>query len=76
MRAMNFDNPNWEPLEHLIGAKCSEFMWMRREGKVEFYKHINTRRYLRLDAEGHCYREGSGGLEAANLEQELKRVFE
>jgi hypothetical protein len=49
-------------------------MW--REGKVDFYKHINTRRYLRLDAEGHCYREGSEGLEPANLEQELKQVFE
>lgn len=47
-----------------------------REGDVEFYKHIDTRRYLRLNDQGLCFREGSNSLEPANLDEELKRVFE
>lgn len=76
MRAMNFDHPNWVPLERAIGAWCAQFMWMGREGGVAFYKHIDTRRYLRLDSDGRCYREGPRGLELANLDEEVKRVFE
>ncbi|MGH9435653.1 MAG: hypothetical protein ACRD06_06605 [Terriglobia bacterium] len=75
MRAMNFDNPDWRPLERLIGSRCAEFMWMWREGGVQFYKHINTRRYLHLDKTGRCYRQGPTGLEPGNLDEELKRVF-
>lgn len=73
---MTFDDPNWLPLERLVGSRCAEFMWMRREGGVEFYKHTRTRRYIRLDGRGVCFREGQGGLEPANLDEELKRVFE
>lgn len=76
MRLKNLNNPNWRPLEKLIGSVCAEFMWMWREGDVEFYKHIDTRRYLRLNDRGDCFREGSNGLEPANLDEELKRVFE
>lgn len=75
-RAMTFDDPNWLPLERLIGSRCAEFMWMGREGEVEFYKHISTRRYILLDGRGVCFRQGRGGLEAAELDRELKRVFE
>jgi len=49
-------------------------MWMWREGGIEFYKHITTRRYLLLDSEGHCYRQTGAGLEAADVAAELKRV--
>jgi hypothetical protein len=73
---MNFDQPNWAPLERLIGAGCAAFMWMWCEGDVQFYKHIDTRRYLLLDSDGRCYRQGPRGLEPANLDEELKRVFE
>lgn len=76
MRTKTFDNPNWVPLERLIGLRCAEFMWMGREGGIEFYKHVNTRRYIRLDSCGGCFREGASGLEPANLDEELKRVFE
>lgn len=76
MRTKTFDNPNWAPLERLIGMRCEEFMWMGRECGVEFYKHINTRRYIRLDSSGGCFREALGGLEPADLDEELKRVFE
>jgi hypothetical protein len=76
MRVKNFDNPNWRPLEKLIGSRCAQFMWMGREGELECYKHIDTRRYIHLDSKGRCFREGPEGLEPANLDEELKRVFE
>lgn len=46
--------PNWGPLEAAMRelglpvATCGNWMWMYREGTVEHYKNINTRRYLRL----------------------------
>jgi hypothetical protein len=51
-------------------------MWMWREGKIEFYKHICTRRYLLLDSEGRCYQRGPNGLMPADVRVELKRVRE
>lgn len=60
MNGMNFDHPNWAPLER---------------GEVEFYKHIRRRRSLRLEASGGCYQQGPQGLEPASLNEELKRVF-
>jgi hypothetical protein len=44
-----FERPDWTPLERLVGDGCCDFMWMWREGGVQFYKHIRTRRYLLLD---------------------------
>ena len=32
MLTRNFDRPNWQPLKKLIGSRCGELMWMRREG--------------------------------------------
>ena len=40
---------NWTPLEDRIGNRCAEFMWMFRQNGLEYYKHIETRRYLILD---------------------------
>ena len=48
--AMELEPANWNPLELRIGTRCSEFMWMFRENGLEHYKHIDTRRYLILDA--------------------------
>ena len=77
MAEKTFENPNWEPLENLVGPNgCGDFMWMWREGEVEFYKHIWTRRYLLLDAEGRCYTQGPDGLHPADVQAELKRVKE
>ncbi len=71
----SFESPNWEPLESLVGPSgCGEFMWMWREGKVEFYKHIRTRRYLLLDSAGRCFRRDPNGLEIVDVQAELKRV--
>ena len=69
-----FERPDWTPLERLIGNRCCQFMWMWREGGIQFYKHINTRRYLLLDFEGCCYTQTPAGLEAVDVAAELKRV--
>jgi hypothetical protein len=51
----------WEPLERVAGMELADaFMWMYEidvagGGHIQAYKHIDTRRYLHLDAEGHAY---------------------
>ena len=67
---------NWEPLELHIGARCGEFMWMYRENGLEYYKHINTRRYLILDSRGVCYRSQGGELARVEFHDEFQRVTE
>jgi len=77
MADKTFEPPNWKPLEQLVGPEgCGAFMWMWREGKIEFYKHICTRRYLLLDSEGQCYERTPNGLKRADIHAELKRVRE
>ena len=77
MPEKHFENPDWKPLEKVIGSGgCEDFMWMWREGEIEFYKQISTRRYLLLDSEGQCYRRGPRGLELADMKSELERVME
>jgi len=45
---------DWAPLELMLGPKlCECFMFMGRSGELYLYKHIDTRRYLNLDAEGN-----------------------
>jgi len=49
--------PEWAPLEQVLGPRlCECFMFMGRSGELYLYKHIDTRRYLNLDAEGRCFR--------------------
>jgi hypothetical protein len=67
---------NWEPLELHIGARCGEFMWMYRENGLEYYKHINTRRYLILDSIGVCYRSVGSELKRVDFCTEAQRVME
>ena len=77
MGEKNFENPNWKPLEKIIGPDgCGDFMWMWQEAGIEFYKHIRTRRYLLLDSTGQCYRRGPNGLEQTDVRAELERVME
>lgn len=54
----------WQPLEAIIGrASLEDWMWMGCSAcpdtgvDVHFYKHLWSRRYLRLDADGHVYKE-------------------
>jgi hypothetical protein len=73
---MEFQPANWTPLESRIGEKCAEFMWMWRDNGFEFYKHINTRRYLILDAHGICYVRRGGVLAPTSFEKEFQRIVE
>ena len=73
---MEFEPANWKPLEIQIGQRCVEFMWMWRQNGLEYYKHVDTRRYLVLDAEGRTYRRGDGDLVVVDFAEELCRVAE
>ena len=48
-------------------------MW--RENGLEYYKHIDSRRYLILDAEGRCY-GGQQQLVRVDFQEELRRITE
>jgi hypothetical protein len=63
----------WAPLEQAMRATRPEdreimigdFMWMGAVDLVDgrrlhLYKHTDTRRYLRLDADGHAYALAAG----------------
>ena len=73
---MEFEPSNWKPLEMRIGERCAEFMWMWRQNDLEYYKHIDTRRYLILDAEGRSYRQRDGDLVVVDFAEEFRRVAE
>ena len=51
-------------------------MWMWRENGLEHYKHIDSRRYLILDAEGHCYGRQGDQLVRVDFRKEFRRVTE
>jgi hypothetical protein len=70
---MEFEPANWKPLEIQIGERCAEFMWMWRQNGLEYYKHIDTRRYLILDAEGRCYLRWDGDLVVVDFAEEFRR---
>ena len=72
---MELEPANWKPLELLISSRCVEFMWMWRENGLEYYKHIDSRRYLILDAEGRCY-GGQQQLVRVDFQEELRRITE
>ena len=73
---MELEPANWAPLERRIGSRCGEFMWMYREGGLEHYKHIDTRRYLILDAKGRSYVRRGEDLVRSNFRREFRRVVE
>jgi hypothetical protein len=74
--AIELEPANWKPLELRIGTRCSEFMWMFRENGLEHYKHIDTRRYLILDAKGRSYVRRDGDMVRVNFRKEFRRVVE
>lgn len=62
------DDMDWAPLAAVLPeASLGDWMWMHVGGSpetgadVHFYKHVWSRRYLRLDAEGRVYRENGVG---------------
>ena len=74
--AMELEPANWKPLELRIGSRCAEFMWMWRENGLEYYKHVDTRRYLILDAEGSCYVRRDGETVRVDFREEFPLVVE
>jgi hypothetical protein len=69
-------NSDWAPLEQVLGPKlCQCFMFMGRSGEFYLYKHIDTRRYLNLDAEGRCFRYTGNGYEPQELQRAIAHVF-
>ena len=59
---------DWKPLEAILsGEALGEWMWMHCNvspdtgAVVHFYKHVWSRRYLRIDAQGRVYRERADG---------------
>jgi hypothetical protein len=73
---MDLEPANWKPLEMRIGERCTEFMWMWRQNDLEYYKHIDTRRYLILDAEGRSYCRRDGDLVVVDFAEAFRRVAE
>jgi hypothetical protein len=71
---------NWVPLEtmlHQTGrpvSLCASFMWMYRQNGIELYKHIDTRRYLLLDSQLRCWRQGRHGLDLSDFDREFNLV--
>ena len=69
---------NWIPLETKLresgipATGCAQFMWMWRDRGIEFYKHIDTRRYLLLDSEGRCWRQSGNGFELRDFAEEFR----
>ena len=66
---------NWAPLQaKLTSELCAEFMWMYRDRGVEHYKHILTRRYLRLDSNGRCLARQGDSFYEVPFDEEWKRI--
>jgi hypothetical protein len=76
----DLDAPNWAPLETMLRqtgrlvSLCASFMWMYRENGIEFYKHIDSRRYLLLDSQLRCWQHGTHGLELSDFDREFHLV--
>ena len=67
--------PDWGPLAlHVPPSEREDFMWMHRDGGINFYKHIVTRRYLMIDAGGNCLRWDRKGLQVVDFGPEYLRV--
>jgi hypothetical protein len=62
------EHMDWTPLQAVLPDEAlGEWMWMHvaeaGDGTlVHHYKHVSTRRYLRLDHDGHVYSETNTGL--------------
>lgn len=67
---------NWAPLEQMLGPKlCERFMFMGRSGTIYLYKHIDTRRYLNLDAQGQCFRYIGNNYEPEDRAGAIEHAF-
>ena len=65
---LEIERPNWAPLKEHIEEGCADFMWMYAKDGVEYYKHIVTRRYLRLNSSGGVFLCIDGVLEPVEFD--------
>jgi hypothetical protein len=60
-RGMQGDRPNWQPLLDAVGEEVTgDFMWMfevelSNGMSLQAYKHVDTRRYIHLAADGTAF---------------------
>jgi hypothetical protein len=67
---------DWAPLELVLGPQlCECFMFMGRSGELYLYKHIDTRRYLNLDAQGRSFRYTGSRYEPQESRKAIAHVF-
>ena len=67
---------DWAPLEQVLGPDlCERFMYMGRRAEIYMYKHVDTRRYLNLDAQGQCFRYTGNGYEPEDRAIAVAHVF-
>jgi hypothetical protein len=60
----------------MLGPELYEqFMYIGRSAEIYLYKHIDTRRYLNLDAQGQCFRYTGNGYEPEGRAKAIERVF-
>ncbi|ANA41809.1 hypothetical protein A2G06_16870 (plasmid) [Geobacter anodireducens] len=60
--------PNWVPLEEMIGARCAEYMYIAgyqlEDGTVvHAYKQIDTRKYVNLSDDGRSWQFTGDGYQ-------------
>jgi hypothetical protein len=73
-RVTETEPANWKPLEKRIGRRSPEFMRMFRQNGLDYYKHIDTRRYLILDQTGRCYCRSGGQLVRTRFHEQVRFV--
>src|SRR5262249_54606451 len=68
---------NRVPLERRLRPEiAAEFIWVRRRGRLHFYKQLCTGRFLNLDENGDCYAfDGKRGYRPSDLELKLAVVL-
>jgi hypothetical protein len=81
-RLAQYTAPVWEPLVVAVGERLAEtFMWMHEEelddGLVlHAYKHIHTRRYLYLTADGRAFEPAPcGGFVPMRLDHAIEQAL-
>ena len=69
--------PIWAPLEKLCPPGiCEQFMYMGKAGAIHLYKHVDSRRYLNVDAQGvtYAFNPGSSSYEPISVVAAMREL--
>jgi hypothetical protein len=67
----------WYNLEHYAPEEMwDSMMYMGSQGKIDLYKHCDTRNYLNIDDAGSFYRYDGEQYQPITKEQALENVME